>query len=129
MSSSFIYVCNAWMHAVHSSQLANQPTNQPLPPPSLNARQFDLATDSTNSCSSKTTRSHQSQRMLLYTRNIEKCWANSPLRAAARPFTRCRFCRHCRTPPAHRCPRHRRRQRPRRQRQRQRVTEGTAIAR
>jgi len=35
---------------------------------------------------------------------FEKCWAHSPLRAAARPFTRCRFCRHCRTPPAHRCP-------------------------
>ena len=32
-------------------------------------------------------------------------------------FTRGRYCRHCRTPPAHRCPR-------RRQRQRQRVTEG-----
>jgi len=52
-----------------------------------------------------------------------KCWAHSPLRAAARPnftlpFTRCRYCR---TPPAHRCPR-------RRRRQRQRVTEGTAMA-
>ena len=34
-------------------------------------------------------------------------------------FTRCRYCRHCRTPPAHRCPRRRRRQR---------VTEGTAMA-
>jgi len=40
-------------------------------------------------------------------------------------FTRCHYCRHCRTPPAHRCPRRRRR---RRQRQRQRVTEGTAMA-
>ena len=30
-------------------------------------------------------------------------------------FTRGRYCRHCRTPPAHRCPR-------------QRVTEGTAMA-
>ena len=37
-------------------------------------------------------------------------------------FTRGRYCRHCRTPPAHRCPRRRRR------RQRQRVTEGTAMA-
>ena len=42
-------------------------------------------------------------------------------------FTRGRYCRHCRTPPAHRCPRRRRRRR-RRQRQRQRVTEGTAMA-
>ena len=55
---------------------------------------------------------------------FEKCWAHSPLRAAARPnftlpFTRCRYCH---TPPAHRCPRRRRRQ------QRQRVTEGTAMA-
>jgi len=37
---------------------------------------------------------------------FEKCWAHSPLRAAALtnftlPFTRCRYCR---TPPAHRCP-------------------------
>ena len=55
---------------------------------------------------------------------FEKCWAHSPLRAAARPnftlpFTRCRYTvarRHCRTPPAHRCPRRRRQQ------QRQRVT-------
>ena len=23
---------------------------------------------------------------------FEKCWAHSPLRAAARPFTRCRYC-------------------------------------
>jgi len=55
---------------------------------------------------------------------FEKCWAHSPLRAATRPFTRCRYCRkpHCRTPPAHRCARQRRR------RQRQRVTEGTAMA-
>jgi len=36
-------------------------------------------------------------------------------------FTKCRYCRHCRTPPAHRCPR-------RRRRQRQSVTEGTAMA-
>ena len=35
---------------------------------------------------------------------FEKCWAHSPLRAAARPFTRCRW----RTPPAHRCPRRQR---------------------
>ena len=48
---------------------------------------------------------------------FENCWAHSPLRAAARPFTRCR----CRTPPAHRCPR-------RQRQQRQRVTEGTAMA-
>ena len=53
---------------------------------------------------------------------FEKCWAHSPLRAAARPFTRCRY-RYCRTPPAHRCP-----QRQRRQLQRQRVTEGTAMS-
>ena len=46
---------------------------------------------------------------------FEKCWAHSPLRAAALPFARCRYCR---TPPAHRCSR----------RQRQRVTEGTAMA-
>ena len=38
-------------------------------------------------------------------------------------FTRCRYCRHCRTPPVHRCPR----RCPRRQRQ-QHVTEGTAMA-
>jgi len=49
---------------------------------------------------------------------FEKCWAHSPLRAAARPFTRCRY-RYCRTPPTHLCPR---------RRQRQRVTEGTAMA-
>jgi len=58
---------------------------------------------------------------------FEKCWAHSPLRAAARPnftlpFTRCRYCR---TPPAHQCARRRRR---RQQQQRQRVTEGTAMA-
>jgi len=35
-------------------------------------------------------------------------------------FTNCRYCRHCRTPPVHRCPR--------RRQQRQRVTEGTAMA-
>jgi len=46
-----------------------------------------------------------------------KCWAHSPLRAAACPFTRCRY-RYCRTPPAHQCPR----------RQQQCVTEGTAMA-
>ena len=53
---------------------------------------------------------------------FEKCWAHSPLRAAARrcftlPFTRCRYCR---TLPAYsysyRCP------------QRQRVIEGNAMA-
>ena len=56
---------------------------------------------------------------------FEKCWAHSPLRAAARPnftlpFTRCRYCR---TPPGHRCSRQQRRRQ-----QRQRVTEGTAMA-
>ena len=46
-----------------------------------------------------------------------------PLHAACftLPFTRCR---HCRTPPAHRCPQQHRQQR----QQRQRVTEGTAMA-
>jgi len=54
---------------------------------------------------------------------FEKCWAHSPLRAAARRLIlHCRSPgvatvarRHCRT---HRCP----------QQQRQRVTEGTAMA-
>jgi len=58
---------------------------------------------------------------------FEKCWAHSPLRAAARrlllhclsPGVTTVACRHCRTPPVHQCPRQRR--------QRQRVTEGTAI--
>ena len=59
---------------------------------------------------------------------FEKCWAHSPLRAAALPFTRCRYCR---PPPlshaaAHRCPQQHRQQRQRQQRQR--VTEGTAMA-
>ena len=53
---------------------------------------------------------------------FEKCWAHSPLRAAARLFTRCRYVPR-RTPPAHRCPRQRRQQQ-----QRQSVTEGTAMA-
>jgi len=48
---------------------------------------------------------------------FEKCWAHSPLRAAAR-----RIAIHQVSPPAHRCPQQQRR------RQRQRVTEGTAIA-
>ena len=55
---------------------------------------------------------------------FEKCWAHSLLRAVLHchsPGVATR--RHCRTPPAHRCPRRRRRQR-----QRQRVTEGTAMA-
>ena len=39
---------------------------------------------------------------------LEKCWAHLPSRAAARPFTRCRY-RYCRAPPAHRCPRRQRR--------------------
>jgi len=67
------------------------------------------------------------KRMIWKQEAFEKCWAHSPLRATARPsftlpFTRCRTVarRHCRTPPAHRCPRRRRR--------RQRVTEGTAMA-
>ena len=34
---------------------------------------------------------------------FEKCWAHSPLRAAAHPFSRCRY-RYCRAPPVHRCP-------------------------
>ena len=53
---------------------------------------------------------------------FEKCWAHSRLRAASRPFSRCRY-RYCRAPPAHRCPR-----RQRQRRQRQRVTEGTTMA-
>ena len=52
---------------------------------------------------------------------FEKRWAHSPLRAAARPFSRCRY-RYCGALPAHRCPQRRQR------RQRQRVTEGTAMA-
>ena len=51
---------------------------------------------------------------------FEKCWAHSPLRAAAR-----RIAIHQVSPPAHRCPQQQRR---RRRRQRQRVTEGTAMA-
>ena len=54
---------------------------------------------------------------------FEKCWAHSPLRAAARVIHQVSLL----TPSAHRCPRQRRRQRRRRQ-QRQRVTEGTAMA-
>jgi len=52
---------------------------------------------------------------------FEKCWAHSPLRAVLHyhsPGVATVARRHCRTPPAHRCPRQRR------QRQRQRVTEG-----
>jgi len=41
---------------------------------------------------------------------FEKCWAHSPGDATVAR-------RHCRSPPAHRCPQ-----------QRQRVTEGTAMA-
>jgi len=55
---------------------------------------------------------------LLQTRSIWKCWAHSPLRAAAR-----RIAIHQVSPPVHRCP-----QQQRRRRQRQRVTEGTAMA-
>jgi len=66
--------------------------------------------------------------VLLYnkTRSIWKMFLG-PFATASRftlSFTRCRYCRHCRTPPAHQCPRRRRRRR----RQRQRVTEGTAMA-
>ena len=54
---------------------------------------------------------------------FEKCWAHSPLRAAARRITIHQVSLLSRrTPPAHRRPRRRRR------RQRQRVTEGTAMA-
>jgi len=56
---------------------------------------------------------------------FEKCWAHSPLRAAARAVVHCHSPgvatvarRHCRMPPAHRCP----------QQQRKRVTDGTAMA-
>ena len=56
---------------------------------------------------------------------FEKCWAHSQLRAVLHchsPGVVTVARRHCRTPPAHRCPRQRRQQ------QRQRVTEGTAMA-
>jgi len=52
---------------------------------------------------------------------FEKCWAYSPLRAVLHchsPGVATVARRHCRTPPAHLCPRQRR----------QRVTEGTAMA-
>jgi len=59
---------------------------------------------------------------------FEKCWAHSPLRAAACAIHQVSLL----TPPAHRCLRQRqrrqRRRRQRQQRQRQRVTEGTAMA-
>ena len=49
-----------------------------------------------------------SEKQMLIQEAFEKCWAHSPLRAVTLPFTagvatvaRC----HCRTPPAHRCPR------------------------
>ena len=59
--------------------------------------------------------------LLLKQEAFEKCWAHSPLRAAARAIHQVSL-----QPPAHRCPRQRRR---RQQRQRrQRVTEGTAMA-
>jgi len=52
---------------------------------------------------------------------FEKCWAHSPLRAAARRLIlHCHspgVATSCRLPPAHRCPQ-----------QRQRMTEGTAMA-
>ena len=51
---------------------------------------------------------------------FEKCWAHSPLGAAARAMHQVSL-----QPPAHRCPRQWRRQQ---QQQRQRVTEGTAMA-
>ena len=53
---------------------------------------------------------------------FEKCWAHSPLRAAAHchsPGVATVARRHCRTPHAHRCPQ---------QQRRRRVTEGTAMA-
>jgi len=62
---------------------------------------------------------------------FEKCWAHSPLRAAARrcftlPFTRCpglaTVARRLRYSYSYRCPQQQQRQ------QRQRVTEGTAMA-
>jgi len=53
------------------------------------------------------------------TRSIWKMLGPFATRAAACPFSRCRY-RYCRALPAHRCPR--------RQRQRQRVTDGTAMA-
>jgi len=72
----------------------------------------------------RATDSRHVQRKLIQQQEVfEKCWAHSPLRAAAR-----RIAIHQmsllsrRTPPAHRCPQQRRR------RQRQRVTKGTAIA-
>jgi len=49
---------------------------------------------------------------------FEKCWAHSPLRAAAR-----RTAIHQVSPPVHRCP-----QQQQQRRQRQHVTEGTAMA-
>ena len=59
---------------------------------------------------------------------FEKCWAHSPLRDAARRLfyigihqVSLLSHRHCRTPPAHRCPQQQRQQR-------QPVTEGTATA-
>ena len=55
-------------------------------------------------------------------KHLKKCWAHSPLRAVLHchsPGVATVSRRHCRTPPAHRCPR---------QQQRQRVTEGTAMA-
>ena len=63
--------------------------------------------------------------LLLQQEAFEKCWAHSPLRAVLHchsPGVATVACRHCRTPPVHRCPRRRRRQ------QRQRVTKATAMA-
>jgi len=59
---------------------------------------------------------------------FEKCWAIrhcEPLHCHS-PDVATVARRHCRMPPAHRCPQRRRRQQ--QQRQRQRVTEGTAMA-
>jgi len=64
-------------------------------------------------------------REIIKQEEFEKCWAHSPLRAVLHchsPGVANVVRRHCRTPPAHRCPRRQRRQ------QRQRVTEGTAMA-
>jgi len=55
---------------------------------------------------------------------FEKCWAHSPLRAAARAIHQVSLV----MPPAHRCPRRCQRRRQRQRQQRQRVTEGTAMA-
>jgi len=67
------------------------------------------------------TMQRQVRRWNILTRSIWKMLG--PFATASRftlSFTRYHYCRHCRTPPAHRCSRRRRR--------RQRVTEGTSMA-